>query len=491
MLFFFLYKAGSRKQDESHCRLHFSQEGINFVGSMEQPMTGLSKNLVMVLFVIIAAGCASVPNEEARLISDEALWEKELLPSEAPAEKLPELTEKAAVSDYLVYAALNNPGLRAAFLRWKAALEKIPQVTALPDPRFTYAYFIQEVETRVGPQRQLFTMNQTFPWLGKLQLQGNAAAEAARAEKARYDAAKLRLFYQVQETYYEYYYLARTIAVTQENLSYVQYLESVARSGYSAGMVPYADVVRTQVELGKLEDRLTTLNGQAEPIAARLNAALNRPADAPLFWPERPAEEKVSFTEEQLMAWFKESNPELRAIDFQTAGAKWNIDLAKKNYYPDITLGLEGIDTGQAMLPNTPGSGKDAIIASVSINVPIWWEKYRAGEREATARYKSFLRERVDRENHLVADVKWAHYKYRDAERRIALYRDTLLYEAKQAFEVSLQGYQTGTGSFLNVVDAIRVMLEFELSYERAFADRAQRLAELEMLVGRTIPRND
>lgn len=454
-------------------------------------MKAVYTGLVLPLFLIIG-GCASVPREEARLIGDQAVWEKEILPSEAPSDKLPELTEKSTLSDYLAYAALNNPGLKAAFLRWKAALEKIPQVTALPDPHFTYAYFIESVETRVGPQRQSFALNQTFPWLGKLQLKGNAAAEAARAEKARYDAAKFKLFYQVQEAYYEYYYLARAIAVTQENLSYVQYLESVARTGYSAGIAPYADVVRTQVELGKLEDRLKTLDDQAEPIAARLNAALNRPSDAPIFWPGKLEEEKASFTPEQLLSWLKESNPDLKALDFQAAGAKWDIDLAKKEFFPDITLGLQGIDTGAAVMkPTPPDSGKDAVIASVSINLPIWWDKYRAEEREAEARYRSFLRERADRENRLVTDVKWAYYKYRDAERKIDLYQSALLPEAKQAFEVSIQGYQTGQVTFVNVVDAIRVLLEFELSYERAFADRAQRLAELEMLVGRAIPRKD
>ncbi|MFZ0929772.1 MAG: TolC family protein [Syntrophobacteraceae bacterium] len=455
-------------------------------------MKALRAGVVLALFFAISAGCASVPEEEARLISDRSMWENEILPSEAPSEKLPELTEKSTLSDYLAYAALNNPGLKAAFLRWKAALEKIPQVTALPDPHFTYAYFIESVETRVGPQHQSFALNQTFPWLGKLQLRGNAAAEAARAEKARYDAVKLKLFYQVQEAYYEYYYLARAITVTHENLGYVKYLESVARAGYSAGIAPYADVVRTQVELGKLEDSLKTLNDQAEPIAAKVNAALNRPPDAQVFWPEKLEKEKVSFTSEQLLTWLKESNPDLKAIDFQAAGEKWNIDLAKKDYFPDITVGLQGIDTGPAVIKPTPSdSGKDPIIATVSINLPIWWEKYRAEEREAAALYKSFQRERVNSENSLIANVKWVSYKYRDAERKIDLYESALLPEAKQAFDVSIQGYQTGQGSFVNVVDAIRVLLEFELSYDRAFADRAQRLAELEMLVGRAILRKE
>jgi hypothetical protein len=63
------------------------------------------------------------------------------------------LTESSSLEDYLAYGALNNPGLQAAFQEWQAALERIPQVRALPDPRLTFAYLIREVETRVGPRQ--------------------------------------------------------------------------------------------------------------------------------------------------------------------------------------------------------------------------------------------------------------------------------------------------------------------------------------------------
>ena len=70
--------------------------------------------------------------------------------------QLPELDESAAPADYLTYAALNNPGLEAAFQRWQAAVERVPQVEAMPDPRFTYGYYIEEVETRTGSMQHQF-----------------------------------------------------------------------------------------------------------------------------------------------------------------------------------------------------------------------------------------------------------------------------------------------------------------------------------------------
>ena len=110
---------------------------------------------------------------------------------------LPNLTESSKLSDYLAYAALNNPGLEAAFNRWKAALERIPQVKALPDPKFNYLYYVREVETRVGPQRHGLGIAQAFPWFGKLKLRGDVATEAAHVARKRYDVVKLKLYFEV------------------------------------------------------------------------------------------------------------------------------------------------------------------------------------------------------------------------------------------------------------------------------------------------------
>ncbi len=453
-------------------------------------MRGLTRWLAVTMVYITAVSCATDPSEKLRWDGqqDTTVWTSNV-PEVAPTrEDLPELNDQATLDHYLAYAALNNPGLKAAFLRWKAALEKIPQVTALPDPRFTYGYFIQSIETRVGPQNNRFGLLQTFPWFGKLQLQGNAAGEAARSEKERYEAAKLTLFYQVKNAYYEYYYLAKAIAVTKDNLDLMQQLESVARAQYAAGFAPYANLMRAQVELGKLEDRVSTLQDLHEPIVAKLNAALNRPPSAPLPWPGKVNEQKATFTQEQLLSWLKENNPNLKAVDFLAEREKVNRDLARKNFFPDVTIGFETIDTGQAINPATPDSGKDPIVASLSINLPIWWGKYKAGEREALARYQAYREDRQDQENRLEADLKLAIYKYEDAERKINLYRDTLVPKAQQSLEVSLQTYETGLGTFLDVIDSVRSLLEFQLAHERAFADQAQRLAEMEMLVGKEIP---
>jgi len=403
-----------------------------------------------------------------------------------PAESLP---EDARIEDFLSYAAMHNPGLEAAFNRWKAALERATQASALPDPRFTYKYFIEKVETRVGPQRQSFTLAQMFPWFGKLDLAGRAAGQAALAAQRRYEAAKLALFRRVKEACYEYYYLARAIDIMRENRDLVKYFERVARMRYRAAAAKHPDVIRAQVELAKLDDRLSTLEELRAPIAARLNAALNRPVDAPVPWLKKVPMERIAASDRQVLEWLEADNPELGALAHEIERERHRIELAGKNYYPDITLGMTYIDTGDSRGREVRASGKDPVAATFSVNVPIWRKKYDAGVREALARYQSALKTKMDRRNLLQSEAKMTLYRLRDAGRKIDLYRDTLLPKARQSTKATEAAFRAGKATFLELVDSQRVMLAFQLALERALADYGQQLARLEMLVGRSIPR--
>lgn len=491
--------------------------------------------MCLVAFVAwMIVGCASP--EQPMSIHDAVRREAKRAPSlpiasEYQAKReidLPVLGESSTIEDYLAYAAFNNPGLEAAFNRWTAAAERVLQEKTLPDPRFTYRYFIREVETRVGPQKQALGLSQMFPWFGKLELRGDVAAESARAVQQQYETEKLRLFFEVKSAYYEYYYLGRAIDVVQENFQLVEYLESVARARYKTAATGHPDVIRAQVEMGKLEDQLYSLRDLQVPVVARLNAVLNRPTNAELPLPKAIPDEQPTFTDEQVLSWLKQDSPVLRSLDHQIEKARYAVALARKNYYPDFTLGLDYTDVGSAVRSDPQGfsnpaalrsasrisggmgdlidayvigksfspgsrpgdSGQDVWMLSLSMNIPIWRGKYAAGEREARAQYLAASSARAQEENSLTAAVQRTLFEHRDAERKITLYRDVLIPKARESIGSTETAFRGGSASFLDLVDAERSLLEFELSFERALANRAQRLAELEMLVGRTMTRS-
>ena len=395
------------------------------------------------------------------------------------------------LQDYLRYAALNNAGLKAAFEQWKAALEQVPQAEALPDPRFNYGYFIKEVETRVGPQRHKFGIMQVFPWFGKIEAGTDAAAAQAKAARKRYEATKLKLFFEVKDAFYEYAYLASAVEIAKKNLELIKYFEEVARTKYMAAAAEHPDVIRAQVELAKIEDVLKSLEELRGPIVARLNAVLNRRSFEMLPWPQKDKFRKVELDRWQMIELLRQINPELAALGFDVDAAKHRVELAKKKFWPDIGVGVDWVQTSGALGTGVRDSGKDPVILMFTMNLPIWRESYTAAELQAKANVRKTSQKKTQTENTIIVRAEQVLYNFEDSDRKIKLYGDVLVPKAEELLQASETAYQAGTIDFLSLIDAQRTLLNFQLQYERATTDNQQKLAELEMLVGTELPTAD
>ncbi len=386
------------------------------------------------------------------------------------------------LQDVLRLGEENNPRLRAAYNQWMSARENITVQKALPDPMLTYGYYFESVETRVGPQEQSFGLSQKFPAFGKLSAKKAIASDIANAAEQHYQREKLNLDHSIAQAYAELYYLQRNIAITKDRTALVQDLEEIARTRYKAGS-PIAPVMQAQVELGRLEDRINSLGDMQAPLLAKLNALLNRPADAKLLiaptLPYRTVGEQADILVQHLYS----TSPELLELQARVEQGNNQLKLARRTRLPDVTLGIMYIDTGEALMP-VADSGKDPVIGQVGINLPIWFGKN--GSRIEAAAYQRTAAQLMleDRTQTLEADIRQALFKLRDADRKLNLYRDSLIPKATQSLEVNRQGYEAGEMEFINLIDAERMLLEFELAYERALADHLIARAEISRLTG-------
>ena len=393
-------------------------------------------------------------------------------------------TQDKSLNQYLKTAAYNNPELLSAFERWKAALEVILEVNTLPDPQFSFSYFIVPIETRTGPQRALFALEQTFPWMGKLKLKGQQAYEAANMLRMEFEDMKLQIFYEVKKYYFEYAYLMQSISITKENIRLLRYIEGVARDSYAAGNAQYADIIRAQVELGQLQDRLRSLEDYIKPIVAKLNAAMYLPSTQSLPQPQlmRPVDMKISQME--LMNLLEQYNPKLQSLKYLENKESYAVRYARKEYFPDFTIGFETIATGAARTPGISDSGKNPIIGKIAFNIPIWINKRRASVNKSEMRKTAAKNERNGIKETLFADLQLALYQYRDSIRKLNLYGDTLIPKAEEVLTILLKSFEVDTSNYLDLIDAERTLLELQLAYERSLADQAQVVARLETLVG-------
>lgn len=388
------------------------------------------------------------------------------------------------VDELVAYALAANPTLAAAEARWLAAREREPQARALPDPHLKLGYFLSEVETRVGPQRAKGGITQRFPWFGERSLAGEIAALGAEAEGARYEGVRLEVVREVKSSFAELWFLDQAREITGEQLALVKDFEQVLRARYRSGAASYAELLKIQVERGKLAERLAEVEDRRLPSAARLNAALGR--DARQALPALPARlaSGPSVEPEMLRANLAHDNPSLRSLAAETQRAGKAVELAGKGAYPDLTLGLEYMETGPARMDGTDESGKDPLALTLSLNLPIWRSRVNADKREAAARYRSGEQRLHGETLRRAAELEQALFEHREAIRRRDLYRDELLPQARQGYAVGLEAYRSDKLGFQTLVDALRLLYELELTLARSEADRYRHLASIEAIAG-------
>jgi outer membrane protein TolC len=448
-------------------------------------LSGVLTAVVALTLILVTQGKPAAAPKEPRRLADSLTTIYETADGEADTASLSAFDRDAVnLEDYLAYAALHNPSLRAAFHNWKSALEKTGYAGVLPDPRFSYSYFIESVETRVGPQVQILKLQQAFPWFGTLGARKDISVEAAGAAYQKYEAKKLNLFYEVKSAYYEFYYLGRAIAINRENLELLKFWEAIARSKYRVALKQHPDVIKAQVELGKLEDRLHSLEDMINPVAVRLKTVANLPDSLELLLPVGISVEETTVERDSAYAYVLANNPDLKSLLHVVEKGRAAKRLAGKESYPDFVVGVGYINIGEAIDPDMTDSGKDAWTATVGITLPIWFGANKSRKQEAEAQYRYAQFRHADAVNRLRAITEKLVFEYEDALRKTRLYRDGLVPKAEQSLNANYTAYQAGETDFLNLLDAQRQLLEFRLQFERARSNLAIRRAELEMISG-------
>jgi len=424
---------------------------------------------------LLLAGCASRP-ERALQASYEEMERSVYAPPSAAEAPLPPFDETSTLDDYLQHAFAQSPQMRAAFERWKAALARIQQARSLDDPSLSFEYFLEQMDTRYQ-----MSLTQIFPAFGKLALrEGQAAAEAEAAMHAL-EAERLVLYDQVVNAFYEYDYLRRVITVTDENSRLLDDLEAVVMSRYKAGLAPFSDLIKTQVEKDRMANDLASLRDARGAQSAELAAILNLPVYALLAWPDASPSGPSIVDLDVLDAMLAELNPELKEAGAMVAAARHQERLARKRYLPDVMLGV-----GWMVAPGMDGRGDESDVSLMAgITIPLWWGRTRAEIRAAEAMIRAASCERDDRLNRLKAELSMAVFTFRDAERRIGLLATSLVPKAEQALEVARQEFSAGKADFMTLIDAQRTLLDFRLMLQRATVDREIAMGDIGCCVGK------
>ncbi|GAB4339419.1 MAG: hypothetical protein Kow0089_12290 [Desulfobulbaceae bacterium] len=388
----------------------------------------------------------------------------------------------------LVRTALEqNHAIQAARSRVEEADQRSRQAGTLPDPRLGVEYFLQSIETRVGPQETAISLSQSIPWPGRLRNQRELKHREADIARVMLRATQLGVVRRLKETYVEYAYLSRARDITSQILELMRYLEGIARTNYTSGKASYTDVLKIQIEIDRLRNRVHSLEDNGTPLVAAINSLLGREPGAAAPIPAAIPTLSLSHDDEEIHEMARQHSPVLETARQKIARDKAGLDLAEQGYFPDLAVSVKTILTGEAEYGDPPDSGRDAVIAGLTLTLPVFFDRREGAIAEKQAALRAAQSERKQVFYDLSAGVETQLFRYREAARLLELYDTELIPRVRQELDVALEAFQGGEYSILELMDAEKSWLRFELARARARADMALQVARLEELTGATL----
>lgn len=394
------------------------------------------------------------------------------------------LFSQESLNNYLEIAAINNPGLKAKFSDYMAAMEKVPQVGTLPDLTFAFGYFIQPVETRVGPQIWKASISQSFPWFGELGAKEDVASEMAKAKYEIFENNKSNLFFEVKTSYFNYYFIEKAIQITRDNMEILRIFKRLAFVKIEAGNASIVDELRVELELNDLENQLALLIDTKNALRIKFNNLLYQEQSTNIDVPETLWQDELPFDKITTLDSIYSSNHELKSIDHRLNAFLNQEIAAKKEGLPMFNIGFSYVGVNKISGSTAPDNGKDAFMPSIGIKIPLYRKKYKALIKEAQYLQEVEISKKEDKKNILNSVYENTYKDYNDGDRRISLNAKQSKI-AKKVLDILITSYSTNSKDFEEVLRIERQLLKYDLAYQKALTDKNAAIAFMYYLIGK------
>lgn len=393
----------------------------------------------------------------------------------APAQTSATLT----LSRALQLALEKNPDLAVFSQEIRAADARVLQAHARPNPEASV-----EIENFAGSREYsgtrsadwTFQLSQLIELGGKRQQREQEARLAGKVATLDYEAKKLEVFAEVALEFIAVLAAQRRLTWTDEAVRLTEQFAPAAQKRVEAGAA-------SQVELLRFNLQIANTKNEREQARRELSAARKRLA---ALWggephfdsaigdlekiPAIPSHEKVSG---QIA-----DAPALKRWDAELQRRHAEIAAAQANAKPDVTVGVGVRHLGE--------TNDTAAALSVSIPLPLF-NRNQGAVQQARASADKAAAERRAAEARSKAQLALAFDELVSAQEQIKLLKETILPQAREAFDKVNDGYRAGRFSYLEIVDAQNTLITTNLRYIEALAAFHRAIAEIEALTGQPL----
>lgn len=371
-----------------------------------------------------------------------------------------------------------NPSLDAAQAAWRASLATYYERDALPDPSLSYTFApasIFDPSVRYG---QVIALKQTFPWPGKLSAKGDVALFEAEMSAEDYQTARLDLALRTCRLYDHYYVVERSLEINAAHTALVEQLRKSIASQYAVGKASLYDALQADVVVTHLLHERTVLETERSVTVAQLNTLMHRAPGAHLAPPPQRLEALPASSDSAptLAGLALETRPELRALAAKRSSAESAIDLAERDYFPDVTL-FGSYNSMWSMVSHQ-------FMVGASVNLPIQLGRREGAERRARARLTEADSEAIAMSDAIRSEIHQALARLAEAHHVATLYEERLIPLANKQIVAVRSAFATDDANFFEVLAAERSRWTAKQQHHAALAQLWTRRSELVRALG-------
>jgi len=389
------------------------------------------------------------------------------------------------LEDYIKMALENNPGIWAKQTEYQAALKRVPQAGALPDPVVNASVFLQPMMLPMGNQLGSISAMQMFPWFGALNAMKKEAAGMAEVKNQEVLAAQNELVFKVKNAWYPLFELEEQLLIQRENLRVLETDKELATFKFQHGQAPMVDAIRADIMIDEVRTEIALLEQKRRPLEVAFNRLLNRDDGLPVAvsgtlpepFPGAHARKESLLT----------GNPALAVFDRRIEAAAAEENAAGFMRKPMIGAGIQYMPLvkrkeGDLDLP--PNSGDDMVMPMVSVTIPIWSKKYKAAVEESRLMQLMYSEMKKDMENELFSMYEMTFYELEKMAQMVALLNSQMA-KTQEAIDLLLAAYSNAGQDFEEILRLQQSLFRYRMEKVSAQTEYQLALAKLDFLTGK------
>jgi outer membrane protein, heavy metal efflux system len=396
----------------------------------------------------------------------------------------PAASTPTPLSQLLVEAGTNNPQISAADHSARAARQVAPQMTTLPDPKFTYQQFsVGSPKPFAGYTNSDFSYigagaSQELPYPGKLRARGTVADRDADTKQAEVELTKTGIADAVKADYLQLAYLQQTLGILRQNEAVLDQLIQDATAHYQVGQGMQQDVLQAQVNRTRIVKEITMHHQQMGEIQAHLKGLLSRDQGSPDIITEDLAATPLQRSSDELLAMVRQNNPQIQVDASSIRKQDAQVASAKREGKPDFEVGY--------LYENTDRKYRDYYMFTFDVRFPRK-KRVNAEIAEATEKRSESQQALNAHLQQQLAEVQQEYVKATSDEELLKEYREGLVPQSDAAFRATLSAYASNREPFIHVLSYFTDLLTLKLEYAQTLVDHEAALAHLETLTGATL----